>query len=180
MLDRETILKALARLSDMLQEAGIVGEINLLGGTAMILGFQARQSTKDVDAIFAPPQEVRKMASRVAAELSLPDHWLNDAAKAYLSRHGDFRDLAGFVLPHLRVQVPAPEYMLAMKVMAARSGLGGERGDREDIVFLIELLGLRTSSEVMRIVERYYEPSRILPRSVYLVDEIFEERAKES
>jgi hypothetical protein len=54
--------------------------------------------------------------------------------------------------------------MLAMKVMAARSGLGGERGDREDIVFLIELLGLRTSSEVMRIVERYYEPSRILPR----------------
>jgi len=50
MLTRDTILAAFGRLSDHLQEKGVVGEINLLGGTAMVVAFQARQST--VDEIF--------------------------------------------------------------------------------------------------------------------------------
>ena len=51
MLNRETILEALRQLSERLQVREVVGEINLLSGTALVLGFQARQSTKDVDAI---------------------------------------------------------------------------------------------------------------------------------
>ncbi len=47
MLNRETILRAFERLSKRLETRGVVGEINLLGGTAMVLGLQARQSTKD-------------------------------------------------------------------------------------------------------------------------------------
>lgn len=57
-------------------------------------------------------------------------------------------------LPHLRVLAPTPEYMLAMKVMAARAGIAGDRGDAEDIGFLIRLLKLRTSDAVMSIVSR--------------------------
>jgi hypothetical protein len=53
MLNRETILEALRQLSERLQVREVVGEINLLSGTARVLGFQARQSTKDVDAIFS-------------------------------------------------------------------------------------------------------------------------------
>ena len=66
-----------------------------------------------------------------------------------------------------------------MKVMAARVGLSGERGDGEDIAFLIELLKLKNSEEVLNIVQEYYDPAKILPRSVYLVDEIFEVRRNE-
>jgi RNA polymerase sigma factor (sigma-70 family) len=36
--------------------ARIQGEICLLGGTVMVLGFQTRSSIKDVDAVFAPVQ----------------------------------------------------------------------------------------------------------------------------
>jgi hypothetical protein len=102
----------------------------------------------------------------------LPPDWLNDAAKGFLSASGEFTPIPSFQLPNLRVLAPVPEYMLAMKIIAARSGVSM---DREDIAFLIRLLGLRSSGEVMEIAQRYYDPSRILPRSSYLVDEILEE-----
>src|SRR5262249_21735744 len=81
MLTRATSVEALSRLSNHLKEKGIVGEISLLGGTAMVLAFQARQATKDVDAIFAPAAVMREAARAVAAEMGLPEGWLNDAAK---------------------------------------------------------------------------------------------------
>lgn len=174
MLSRDTILDALMRLSNELGARGVLGELNLIGGTAMVLAFNARNSTKDV-AIFEPSSEIRSAAAAVAEDLGLPCDWLNDAAKGFLSPSGEFRAIDTIDLPNLRVQAPTPEYMLAMKVLAARAGIAGERGDAQDIAFLVRLLGLNQASEVMGIVSRYYDPSRILPRSTYLVDEILEE-----
>jgi hypothetical protein len=57
----------------------------------------------------------------------------------------------------------------------ARAGIGENRGDAKDIAFLIRYLGLTEASAVMKIVTRYYDPSQILPHSIYLVDEILEE-----
>ena len=167
MLSRETILEALARLSDELGKAGVLGELNLVGGTAMILAFNARNATKDVNAIFEPTVQVRLAARAVADSLSLPADWLNNA--------GDFVPLDSLDLSNLRIQSPTPEYMLAMKVMASRTGVANERGDGADIAFLIRLLNIKTAAHVMAIVTRYYDPARILPRSVYFVDEILEE-----
>ena len=167
MLSQATIVAALSQLSGELGKRGVLGELNVVGGTAMVLAFNARDSTKDVDAIFEPSAEIRSAAAVVAESLALPPDWLNDAAKGFLSASGEFTPVATMDLPHLRVQAPSPEYMLAMKVMAARVG----------IAFLIRLLALTTSDAVMTIVARYYDPSRILPRSVYLVDQILAETA---
>lgn len=175
MLSADTIIAALRRLPERLEVRGTVGEVNLLKGTAMILGFRARQSTKDVDAIFAPTAILRDESKIVADELNLPADWLNDAAKGYASPRGDFRSLPEFDTPYLRVQVPTAEYLLAMKVLAARAMFGTEAGDRQDIGFLIRHLKLTTPEEVFDVVERYYDPSRLLPRSFYLVDEILSE-----
>ena len=142
MLSRETILTALTRLSDVLERKGVQGELNIVGGTAMVLAFNARSSTKDVDAIFEPTSEIRAAAAAVAEELELPADWLNDAAKGFLSPAGEFTPVESIDLPNLRVQAPTAEYMLAMKVLAARTGIGGERGDSKDIAFLIRMLGL--------------------------------------
>ena len=141
----------------------------------MILAFNARNATKDVDAIFEPTVQVRLAARAVADSLSLPADWLNDAAKGFLSATGDFVPLDSLDLSNLRVQSPTPEYMLAMKVMASRTGVASERGDGADMAFLNRLLNIKTAAHVMAIVTRYYDPARILPRSVYFVDEILEE-----
>lgn len=174
MLHIDEILAALAQLSTELGKLGVTGELNIVGGTAMVLAFQARASTKDVDAIFEPTDAVRSAARLVAENLGLPADWLNDAAKRFASVSGDFVLLPALDFPNLRVLAPTAEYMLAMKVLASRSGIGSDHGDGQDIAFLIRLLGLRTSEQVMSVVGRYYDSSRILPRSHYLVDEILE------
>ena len=141
----------------------------------MVLAFCARQSTKDVDAIFAPAGAVREAARLVAHELDLPQDWLNDAAKGFASEKGTFEPLAGAAFENLRIQTPTAEYLLAMKVMAARVAIADTLGDKEDIAFLARRLALKTPEEAIIIVEKYYDPARILPRSIYLLDEIFEE-----
>ena len=61
-----------------------------------------------------------------------------------------------------------------MKVLAGRTSVANDRGDAADIAFLIRLLHLPNAAAVMDIVSRYYDPSRVLPRSLYLVDELVE------
>jgi hypothetical protein len=170
MIDRATILEAFSLLSDRLHERGADGEVNVVGGTAMVLAFAARQTTKDVDAVFAPAELIRECARQVARDLDLPDDWINDAVKGYLSARGEFEPKLTF--PHLRVLTPTAEYMLAMKVMAARTAIEAGAGDKSDIAFLIRLIGLSTAESVMAIVGRFYDPSLVAPRSLYLVEEV--------
>jgi hypothetical protein len=175
MLHQDQVLKAFDRLSQHLAAVGVIGEVHLLGGAVMMLAFQARQSTKDVDAIFAPAAEIRAAAARVADEMNLDQDWLNDGAKGFASPAGDFSDRVLPQHPNLRLLTPSAEYMLAMKVMAARATAGADAGDKGDIRLLIRRLGLSSAEQVMAIVQRYYPASQILPRSQYLVDEILDE-----
>lgn len=173
-LDRATILRALGRLSTLLGERGITGELCLLGGTVMVLAFNARASTKDVDAIFQPAQVIRELARRVGHELDLPEDWINDGAKGFVStRHEATEgDLPQF--PHLRLTAPPPGYMLAMKCMAARIGADTEeRGDIADIEFLVRHLRLRAPDEAIAIVARYYPEERIPARARFVIEDVF-------
>lgn len=173
-LDRETILRALARLSVLLKRRGVVGEICLLGGTVMVVAYKARPSTKDVDAIFEPTGVIRELARTIAEELQLPEDWINDAAKGFVStRH----EIAAGDLPqfeNLRVTAPVPEYLLAMKCMASRiPGDPEDRGDIGDIRFLIRHLGLGSVDQALGILSKYYPEERIPPRARYVLEDIF-------
>src|SRR5258708_6509916 len=98
----------------------------------MVLAFDARPSTKDVDAIFRPTALVRDLARTVGDELALPDDWLNDGAKGFVSDRyeviaGDLPQFEG-----LRLVAPTPEYMLALKCMAPR--ISAAPGGADDVV----------------------------------------------
>jgi hypothetical protein len=175
-LTSETILRALTLLSQDLGNQGVTGEVCLFGGTVMVLAFTARLSTKDVDALFQPAQSIREAACRVAAEQNLPDDWLNDGVKGFVSaRH---ETMAGNLpqFPHLRLTMPVPEYLLAMKCMASRlGGTTGEASDLPDIVFLIRHLQLKSAQTVLDLVALYYPANRIPVKTQYLVEGLFEE-----
>ena len=179
MLERRQILDGLARVAELLAARGVQGELCLLGGTAMVLAFNARASTKDVDAVFEPASIVREIASEVEREHDLPEGWLNDAAKGFLSeRHdvieGDLPQFAG-----LRITAPTAEYLFAMKCMASRIGLAAtDPSDVHDLRFLIAHMKLHTVDEALDIVARYYPAERVPARAAYLLEELFaEERA---
>ncbi len=67
------IKKYLKMLNDKLADTGIKGEICLYGGAAMCLAFNARQATKDVDAVFEPADKVRQAALILAKERGLKE-----------------------------------------------------------------------------------------------------------
>lgn len=175
-LTREAILRALQTLSDGLGKQGVTGEICLFGGTVMVLAFTARLTTKDVDALFQPAQTIRDLARRIAEEQRLPADWLNDGVKGFVSaRH---ETTAGNLpqFPHLRLTMPVPEYLLAMKCMAARiGGTADEPSDVADIRFLIRRLQLKTDRAVLDLVAQYYPANRIPVKTQYLVEGLFEE-----
>jgi len=57
-LSRDAILNALENLADALRRRNVTGELCLFGGSVMVLAFNARPSTKDVDAIFEPVNDI--------------------------------------------------------------------------------------------------------------------------
>lgn len=65
-LTREEIRIGLAKVNDWLAENKARGEVCLYGGACLCLAFSARNSTKDVDAVFEPASLVRKAAFHVS------------------------------------------------------------------------------------------------------------------
>jgi hypothetical protein len=170
LLGRQEILVALRMLDDELGRMGVRGEIFVVGGAAMALAYDSRRFTVDVDAVFAPSQQVRQAAARVADGLEMEPQWLNDAAKAFLP--GEDPDRIGvFEGPNLSVAAASPEFLLAMKLLASRV----ER-DVDDIKTLYELCGFHTAEEGLDLVERRYPKTLIQPRTQFLLEELFPRR----
>ncbi|MDM8521625.1 DUF6036 family nucleotidyltransferase [Anaerolineales bacterium HSG6] len=166
-LSKQKIITYLQKLNEELTKINTKGEICLYGGAVMCLVYNARPSTKDVDAIFQPTQALREAIKQVAISENLRDDWLNDAVKGFVVNHSQrvFLDLS-----HLMVYVPEPDYLLAMKTLAARV----DGTDKGDVEFLINYLGLQTPAEVFTIIENYYPRQRIKPVTQYFVEELFE------
>ncbi|HUY82943.1 MAG TPA: hypothetical protein VMU86_00085 [Steroidobacteraceae bacterium] len=162
------IRRLFALLNDELRGAGSVGEIFLVGGAVMCLAYAARPSTRDVDAYFRPTATVREAAVRAAVKAGIDSHWLNDAAKGFLSERGEFAPC--IELDHLRVMVAQPEYLLAMKCLAMRIGL--EFHDEEDVRFLLRLLAIRSYEHAIRIITKYYPLERFPQKTLYALEDL--------
>lgn len=158
----------LTELNEELRSMDIKGEICLYGGAVMALVYDARPDTKDVDAIFKPAAQIREAAHKVASKHGLEPDWLNDAVKGFLAPHNQ-RILFDF--SNLKIYVPEPDYMLAMKAISARVN----SLDAVDVKVLIDLLKLKTADEVLDIVEKYYPRKQIKPATQYFIEELFDE-----
>ena len=165
---REEIIKYLNILNEKLQQRNVKGEICLYGGAVMCLVFDARPSTKDVDAIFHPSEIIRQAAREISNDYELADDWLNDGVKGFLVDHPKKVFLN---LSHLVVMVADSEYMLAMKSLSARI----DGTDSKDLEFLIKKLNIKSTEEVFKIIEKYYPRRIIRPATQFFLEEIFDE-----
>ena len=174
-LSKETILEALAMLSDYFKQRDAQGEISVFGGTAMLLAFDARETTRDIDAIFRPSTLFRDAAKNIAEAHDFPENWLNDGVKGFVSSAGDFTSEGLPQFSHLRIVRPTADYLLAMKCLAARdSGYGTDR-DKQDVKILINHLRLKTAEEIFNIIEKYYPRAQIRVKTKFFVQEIMQE-----
>lgn len=174
-LTKEQILAALSRLNDLLHEKGVMGEICIFGGAATVLAFDARESTRDVDGIFVPKNQVIESARQVAEEFDFDPNWLNDGVKGFVSNDSEYTADGMPVFGNLRIMRPTTEYLLAMKCLASRIADSTTDGDRNDIITLIKLTGITDAGAVRDLVARYYKESPLPPRVRFYIEELVAE-----
>ena len=167
-LTRDEIGAALTRLGELAQQQNFSIELLMVGGAAMVLAYDARVATRDVDAVILSPREtrnVRVLVERVAHEQNLPIEWLNDGAKGYLV--GQSQGITIFSSAGIVVYMPAVAQMLAMKLAAWRDDV-----DIADARLLLNELSSDQNS-VWALVEPYVLSHHKL-KARYAFDDLWE------
>ena len=166
-MDRSEIVEALTELAAELDARGVQGEMYVVGGAAIALAYEARRSTKDIDAVFEPKLVVYEAAAAVGERRGLPAGWLNDAVKGFLAGE-DPAASAVLELPGLRCLSASPRVLLALKVLAHRAG-----EDEDDVRLLAGELGLTSAAEVLDLAEEVYG-DRLTAAARFFVEQLFD------
>ncbi len=159
LLGQKRILELLTELGRRCADVGFSVDMFVVDGGGIALAYGEDRATRDIDAIFEPKMRVYEIASTMADEFELPRDWLNDGVKGLLP---DFEDSGRqFTVESggIRVVVPSPEYLFAMKAVSARIGV-----DDDDVRLLGARIGITTPDEAYAAVEKFYRRERTPPR----------------
>ena len=173
MLTVVELQEAFMELGAEARREGKVIDVAVYGGSALMLASNFRVATLDVDAVVeGDPSTIERLAKGIAQKRGWPLDWLNDGVRTYLSpnvnglkeHHTLFRAYPSEQEPGLRVFVPTSEYLLAMKLMAMRIDPVGGRSDVNDIINLVEVVGLDSADEAIEFAAAFYPEARISGR----------------
>lgn len=145
-MDESELLTVLGQLDARLTSAY---DIVIVGGAAMILHFGASRATRDVDAIVLKgnPRQLRNAVAAVAAEVGLPEDWLNDGAKGFVGvLPPEFRNRLQpleYPFAHLQLYALGLPDQVVLKIIALRAQ------DLEDLALLLPQLDDGDRSEVV-------------------------------
>src|SRR4051812_28003384 len=162
----EEITKYLTELNDELRLMEIKGEVSLYVGAVMCLAFKARPATKDIDAIFEPVNEIRNASHRIAERYNLSLDWLNFAVRMFVVEHPK---QVLFDFPNLKVLVPEPDYLLAMKLLSLRPATF----DENDVEFLLQKLEITSAEDALSVIRDYYPNKEIKPVMLLWLEKYF-------
>ena len=171
-MEKRQIHQAFMRLGELLRDRRVTAEVDVFRGAAIVLGFDFRRATQDVDSLVTQGHgQVMQAAQEVERELGLPPNWLNEQATVYLSKHRDFSLFKMYPSEGqfgLRVFLAQPEYLLAMKLLAFRL----YAADVDDIQHLALHLHRTTAEELLSLVKHYYPNEQITPERELQISEL--------
>ena len=170
-MDRSEIDGALRELSEVLDRRGVVARIYLVGGAAMVLAYESRFSTDDVDGSGYPTAAVLAAAEEIAERRGLQPDWLHDSVNVYFPtlKEPDWRPV--FKVGTVEVVVADERTLLAMKMRASRG-----RRDEVDIKFLLDKCGVTSVDGALALYEEYFPedelPDRAVPMLRHALDQL--------
>jgi predicted nucleotidyltransferase len=177
-ISRELIMRALRRLGELALAEGLLLEICLYGGTAMMLAYDNRETTQDVDATINPKEAGLRLAKGVAQELNLEEDWLNDEVWRFFAPVGA-RRLLPIDIPGLKLYVATANYLLAMKALACREPGPSRRGDLHDLKFLIRKMEIKSLEDIQRRIDQFFPDDIPTEKAQKHIRKIIEEVAHE-
>lgn len=178
MLDRAKMKFLLSELGRLIAEQGKIVEIAIYGGSALILQFDFRKASEDIDYLPTDWNDeflLDCLAAQLAKGHGLEPGWFNAAIKVNpisdkndesLKLYGDFPVDS----PCLRVFIAKPEYLFAMKVLSMRSSLSSN--DVEDLWNLWDELGIETAQQAIDLCRSFYPEKELPIRHVRILEDI--------
>jgi len=167
---QKDMIKYLEEINKKLSERGKFGEIMICGGAALTLVYEARDSTRDIDAVFKPREDMREIINEISSENNLTSQWLNDDVETFVKEFKNLNYSDYLTFSNLTVGVLDAESLLAMKLVSARE----DTYDLSDVVTLIGHLRINKVEELYDIIEKYKFP--LHPTALYQ-SRIFAEQA---
>src|SRR5271156_3446270 len=168
-LNRDEMESALAELADQLNVRNVKAKIYLVGGAVMVLAFDARFSTGDIDGAMYPTDEVLAVAAEIGERRGLGAEWLNNSAQQFIPVFKDPEWQPILKSGNVEIVAADERSMLAMKMRAGR----GAR-DRLDITFLVKKCGITSVAEALDLYEEYFPEDPLPDRTLPLLDEAIE------
>ena len=116
-------LKALANEFKRITSRKVKAEITIVGGGALMLNYDFRMNSVDIDAFNTSEEAVKTAALKVAERFDLPADWLNDDFKKTASYSPK---LYQYCVPYktfnrvLNIRTVTSEYLIAMKLRSGR------------------------------------------------------------
>lgn len=129
-------LRQLAKEFRKLNGTSVPAEIILIGGASVLLNYEFRDMTYDVDAIIQATSSMKDAINRVGESLDLPNGWLNSDfihTKSYTPKLVQYTQYYKTYSNVLRIRTVSGEYLVAMKLMSGRKC----KNDISDIVGIL-------------------------------------------
>lgn len=153
-------------LVDLLVENGAPARIGIVGGAAIALMNEHRVATQDVDAVFAPIDDIVIAAEVVAKKFHLPAGWFNNAVLAFLPFVNSDSWTLWFKRESVEIYLATPDLLLAMKLRANRG-----RRDTSDIHFLLETLDIQSAEQAQTLYERFYHQEVLSEEAIIRIED---------
>jgi hypothetical protein len=174
-LNRAKIEEAFRIMGQYLLDRKTLGEVAIYGGSAILLQFDWRKTSLDVDARVTRERNhgiIIDAVHEAAKQLHLPRSWLNESVAIYARRgEGDADRILVGLYPSperfgLRVTAAKPEYILAMKLKALDRVTADDR-DFQDAVGLGIECGVITIDQMHDVYRKFFG-SEELPTAAQL------------
>ena len=178
-ISKNDLILALQRLGELAEENDTKLDVCLYGGAVMMLAYNTRNITKDVDTVIQPSELGFRLARQVGQELKFPENWINDDVKMFLAPSGQTRILP-WDGPGIALTVPTAGYLLAMKALACRQALPGYEGDLDDLRFLIRKLEITSVEAIQEHIDKYYPDDVITPEHTLVLKSLIEDVQRET
>lgn len=162
LFSREEMFEIFSKVGELCKELNVYAEIAVYGGSSLMMQsslFDVERLTEDVDyvGLSASNEDVlEQIFDEVTQELGFEDKVFRGDVSMLISDMAEYNYFAQYPKDsgHFRVFNCKPEYLLAMKARAMRSGLTSR--DPMDFYNLATELDIKSLEEVTAIVEKYY------------------------
>lgn len=179
-INANTLRTLFNEMGRALSQNGLLAEIAVYGGAALLLTYDNRSVTRDVDfsLIKGDKKALTEVANTVGFKHGMTLGWFNDAVNFFISSPPEVKGYGDYPMfdeeSGLRIFVATPEYILAMKLLSMRSSL--ETYDIQDIWNLLDDCGIETFEEAEKHIAAYF-PGEILPeRNKSLLKDILQDK----